>query len=281
MRKELFIFFFLFLFSQFYCGAQELFPVTEPASNMAADALGLRLGGNFYKIGNETRKQISPEVMYGINARWMVHLNGYFSDYYNHGFFYKPGFKQQGFSVYLKYRFFTNDGDHTHFRMAAFGRGSMNPNSNFSPDINIEGAQGGLAAGLVATQLIHRLALSLTTAYIKPAGPNGFYPESSYTYDLSAGYLVFPRHYTSYKQVNMNVYAELLGKTNSSSPENNFIPGSALDIVPSVQFIFQARTRIDISYRTPISNSIVRNAPDYLILKIEYNLFNVFHDNKK
>lgn len=265
----------LSVFFHFSGLAQELFPMTEPASNMASDGLGLRLGTNNYQSNNSTIKsQVKSEVMYGINARWMFHINGYFSDFYSKAFLF------QGVGSYFKYRFLSMDSEHRHTRMAAFGRVTYNPTKNYTSDLNIEGAQSGLAAGLVITQLLHRLALSVTLNETKAYSSTGIIPENSFNYNLSAGYLIYPRKYTNYKQTNCNLYVEAMGKTITANPENNFAAGSSLDIIPSIQFIFNSQTRLDISYKRSVYNTIVYNAHQSIMVKVEHNIFNAFRNRK-
>ena len=265
----------LFVFFHFSGFAQELFPMTEPASNMATDALGLRLGTNNYQSNNfKIKSQLKSEVMYGINARWMIHFNGYFSDFYSKAILF------QGVGTYFKYRFLSMDSEHRHTRMAAFGRITYNPTKNYTTDLNIEGAQSGAAVGLVITQLLHKLALSVTLNETKAFSSTGINPENSFNYNLSAGYLIYPKKYTNYRQTNCNLYVEAMGKSITSNPENNFAAGASLDIVPSIQFIFNSQTRLDISYKRSIYNTIVYNAHQSIMVKVEHNIFNAFRNRK-
>jgi hypothetical protein len=89
-------------------------------------------------------------------------------------------------------------------------------------------------------------------------------------YTLSAGYLLFPKKYENYNQVNVNIYAELLGKTNPGHGQ------SYLDVAPAVQLILNSFFRIDFSYRTPVYNDMVRTSANVYLVRLEYNLFNVF-----
>jgi hypothetical protein len=51
---------------------------------------------------------------------------------------------------------------------------------------------------------------------------------------------------------------------------------SFLDIAPSVQFIFNSQARVDIGYRRQLYSTMERTAPNGMVLKFEYLLFNVF-----
>src|SRR4051812_45251720 len=82
--------------------SQELFVFSEPASNMPAKTVGLKLTG-FYPSANTVKQRYKPEAMVGINKNWMVHLSTSFSDYYSSNVRLESG------KAYVKYRFFSND----------------------------------------------------------------------------------------------------------------------------------------------------------------------------
>jgi hypothetical protein len=103
--------------------------------------------------------------------------------------------------------------------------------------------------------------------YFIPTGNS----HNSVAYTLSAGYLLFPRSYQNYNQVNLNLYAELLGKFNPGYQQ------SYLDVAPAIQLIFNSVFRVDFSYRTPIYDNMVRSSKNVYLVRLEYNLFNVFN----
>jgi hypothetical protein len=65
-------------------------------------------------------------------------------------------------------------------------------------------------------------------------------------YTLSSGLLVYPKSYRSYKQTNVNVYLEFLGKSNLGKKEH------VLDAAPALQFIINSNFRIDVSQRVQL-----------------------------
>ncbi|WP_204336560.1 hypothetical protein, partial [Proteus mirabilis] len=65
---------------------------------------------------------------------------------------------------YAKYRFLSHDAIKKHFRMAAFGEVSHSVNKPTYEELSIEGDQSGIRYGLIATQLLHKLALSATVS---------------------------------------------------------------------------------------------------------------------
>src|SRR4051812_34979336 len=61
--------------------AQELFVYSEPASNMPAGSLGIRLSNWLDEEGtSRINYHFIPELMWGINKRLMIHTEGYFSN---------------------------------------------------------------------------------------------------------------------------------------------------------------------------------------------------------
>ena len=94
--------------------AQELFVFTEPASNMAAKSIGFRLNNYLMREPGKNNYHLLPEIMVGLSKKIMVHGELFLSNRDN-------SFKYEGGSLYLKYRFFSIDDIHSHFRMAAYG----------------------------------------------------------------------------------------------------------------------------------------------------------------
>ncbi|MGF6846656.1 hypothetical protein QFZ51_001891 [Chitinophaga sp. W3I9] len=266
--------------------AQELYVNTEPASNMPANSLGIRLTNKFFnmKHSGDNGMRFEPEVMWGANKKLMLHVLGYASNMMQNSV------KLEGGGVYAKYRFLSLDQQHAHFRMAAYVRGAVinNPYYPEMPDgshamrpydnkeLDLEGATSGVNGGIIATQLLHKLALSTTLGYsrymnnVKDEIPDDF-SRSSVNYSLSAGYLVLPVKYKSFQQTNLNLYVELLGKTNTDAVGR----GSYLDIAPAVQFIFNSTTRLDLSYRTQLTGDMARNTSNSFLIRVEHNIFNI------
>jgi len=51
---------------------------------------------------------------------------------------------------------------------------------------------------------------------------------------------------------------------------------SYLDIAPSIQFIINSQARVDIGYRQQVYSTMIRTAPNGMVLKLEYTFFNAF-----
>jgi hypothetical protein len=228
----------------------------------------LSIGGMFTFEGmNGGGFRLAPEIMLGASRDLMIHGSLYRSNLY-------PGHDWSP-SVYAKYRFFSADSVQKHFRSAVYARYSHTNNPLLYDEVNLEGDNSGFAGGVVATQLLNKLAISASAGYMQATdnGSGNSLPENfgkQASYSLSAGYLLFPKEYTGYGQVNMNLYMELLGK---SALDTN---KSYLEIAPAVQFIFASRLRVDLSKRAQLYGNMSRSAKNMYLVRLEYSIFNVF-----
>ena len=252
----------------FQIKAQELFVMTEPASNMPAGSIGVRNTSllAFKKDGGSNFHDM-PEIMWGVNRNWMVHATAFMND--------KEGnFMFQGGSIYAKYRFFSIDDIHSHFRLAAYGRLSTNNSPIDEEAIETMGLNSGYETGIVLTKLINKTAISSTISYERALNNNDYeFPSaqsnSAMNYSLSIGQLLHPKKYTSFKQTNINAMIEFLGQRLNQNGK------SYLDVVPSLQFIINSQARIDLAYRHQIYSDMNRLSTNSVLIKLEYTFFNV------
>jgi hypothetical protein len=252
--------------------AQELFSYTEPASNMAANSIGLRLTQSIMKDdqSSDLNSHLMPEFMIGLSRKIMFHAEAFLS-YGN------SVLKSEGGAVYMKYRFYSVDDIHSHFRMAAFGRLSFNNSEVHQTSIDLNGHNSGYEIGVISTKLINKVAISTSASFVNAkdnSNGNKFKvvdknSRDAVNYTFSLGKLLIPKEYISYNQTNINVMAELIGQTNLSSRMSN------LDIAPVIQFIIKSKMRIDLGYRFTLSNQLYRKYPEGGMIRFEYNLFNV------
>ncbi len=261
--------FFIFILS-FQLSAQELFVVTEPASNMPTGSIGARFGQSLMKRKFDSGYDfhIMPEIMYGVSKSLMLHAAVFASTR-------NTNFELEGVSFYAKYRVFSVDDLHSHFRIAIFGRASLNKSIINEEEIEIMGQNSGFETGLIATQLIHKLAISSSVSYEKAFnnGLNNLFPisqsNSGVNYTLSFGKLVYPKVYTTLKQTNINLMLEFVGQRLTQNSK------SFLDVTPSIQFIINSQARIDLAYRQQIYADMLRTASNGIYIKLEYTFFNV------
>jgi hypothetical protein len=254
MKKNILI---IFLLYSFYTKAQELYPYAEPASNMPAKSVALKLGA-MYGIGphsNRLLQRYTPEIMLGFSKKWMVHGNLTLSDMHQTGFIFESA------KIYAKYRFLSKDEVHKHFRMAVFGAAAYSRNHLDHNELSLAGDHTGVQLGVIATQLWNKFALSATvseTEVFDEKRNNKSLPQQyafqALNYSLSAGFLVLPFNYKDYNQTNLNIYAELLGGRNLDWKYEKYF----LDLAPSVQLIFNSTGKLNIGYRFQLKSDIFR-----------------------
>ena len=255
--------------------AQELYVYSEPASNMPANSISAKFSGMFANDNHSSRtlQRYMPEIMFGISKKWMVHASVTVSNMHQRKFIFESS------RLYAKWRFLSIDDVHKHFRMAAFGSVTHSRNRLNFNEINLAGDQSGLSAGLIATQLWNKLAVSGTIGlneilhkYRWDDTHRDMHAFESVSYSLSAGYLLLPREYTDYRQTNLNLYVELLGSRNLGWPQEKYY----LDLAPAVQLIFNSTDKLNIGYRYQISGDISRMANNGLMISYEHIFLNVF-----
>ena len=250
--------------------AQELFVYSEPASNMPAHSIGIRVSN--WLMDEDASASINyhliPEVMWGVNKNLMIHVEGFLSNR-------NKGLSAEGAGLYAKYRFYSHDNVYRHFRAAAFGRISSNNADIHQEEIETNGHNSGYELGLIGTQLLHKTALSVSASFeqaMDNAKGNEFPVDQSrraLNYVASLGHLFYPKKYTGYGQTNINAMVEVIGQY---QPENG---RSFIDIAPSIQFIFNSQTRVDVGYKYELAGNMLRTAPNGLLIRVEHLLFNV------
>lgn len=252
--------------------AQELFTWSEPASNMAAKSIGVR-ANNILMNENGSGKynyHLLPEIMWGISKKVMLHAEVFLSNR-------NKGLAAEGGSLYFKYRFFSQDEVHSHFRLAAYARAAINNSAVHQEAIDFNGHNSGYEAGMVATKLLNKIALSAGGSFVHAvdnANNNKFNyvnaDRNAVAYNLALGKLMLPKEYVSYNQVNMNLMLEVLGQANLGTGK------TFLDLAPTIQFIIKSRMRVDGSYRFPVVQDLQRSASRGFLLRLEYNIFNAY-----
>lgn len=258
-----------------FAQTQELYPYSEPASNMPAHSIAVKNLSMFQKgvhSGDKILQRHMPEVMLGLNKNWMVHAGANFSNMH------AQKFGWEGARLYAKYRFLSNDDVHTHFRMALFGLAGYSRNHLDHNEINLMmGEQSGVQGGLIATQLWNKFALSATAGWNEVLNKErwdktnlGRYAGQSINYSLSAGYLLLPFEYKSYNQTNINLYAELLGSRNINFNREKYF----VDLAPSVQAIFNSAAKLNVGYRFQLGSDIYRLSTNSWMVSFEYIFLN-------
>lgn len=248
-----------FVFFALKTKAQELFVFTEPASNMPAHSLSVKLTDHFVIRDNIYQRfshRIMPQLLFGFSKKFMVHIGGTISNMHT------PGFRYESVNLYAKYRFLSHDDIHKHFRMAVFADASATKAPFHYDEISLMGDKGGVEAGLIATHLSNKFAISATLSHTQVIDKSRnsktiYVPERLYqsvNYTLSAGLLVLPKEYTDYHQTNLNLYIEVLGE--QSLDKNKY----CLDLAPAVQLIFNSNAKLNLGFRKQVTGNMSRMA---------------------
>jgi hypothetical protein len=254
--------------------AQELYVFSEPASNMPANTISPKfkaVGGK--RPGENYFQRYTPELMFGFSSKFMFHVAGSFSNMHTSNVDWESIF------LYGKYRFFSNDDIHRHFRIAAFAEAGYSRNPLYYDEIFVRGDNSGFDAGFIATQLVNKTAISVTTSLVKVYGkePEHVMHEltrTAFNYSLSAGQLILPVEYTSYDQLNFNIYAEILGQ-NALDKKAYFI-----DAAPAIQFIFNSNSKLNLGYRFQLSGNAIRGVEKSFLVSFEHTFFNALKKKK-
>ncbi len=263
----------ILFFACSFLHAQELYVFTQPASNIPGKAIVAKLSGkSMVSYHNNQREfRISPEVQAGLTKNLMVAGGLSLSN-----MFFQNNMSFESARLYTKYRFYSNDAPHQHFRAAVYAQGSWSNNPLVYQELNLDGDNSGFQIGIVGTQLVNKFAVSGGVSYVRQLERinkieffRGFSNEAV-QYNLSMGYLLFPFSYKSIKQTNLNLYCEFLGQKNTD------IDVGFLDIAPSLQFIFNSKARVNMGGRFQLQGTAHRMADRSVFLSLEYYFLNAF-----
>lgn len=254
--------------------SQELYVFSEPASNMPSKSISTKLTGFFMgpqPWHDRPMQRYMPEVMFGVSKNWMIHAGVTFADMHT------SNFAWESMYLYTKYRFLSKDDVHQHFRMAAFVDASYTRVPFHNDEVTLQGDKSGVQLGVIATQLWHKLAISGTVSHTQVLDESRksknviYVPSRIYqvmNYSLSAGYLLFPREYTDYKQTNFNLYAEFLAQQSLDRK------AYYVDLAPALQVIFNSNTKLNIGYRFQLDGDMQRMAESSWQISLERTFLN-------
>ena len=225
------IFFILFILIYSYkISAQELYINSEPASLIPKGTKVVRLtNSNIFLDGSNIMGSIgnafivTPSLSYGLSKKIMLSGSIQFANKpYEQDMM--PNFGLNGFKLYSKQRILTTDKQKYHTRLSSFIKYSYHEDKFMKDNLDLELQDTGFELGLIGTQLINKLAISITTAVTRISNIDEKFTQGStvkwqktnlntFKNSISAGYLLFPRKYKSYKQTNFNLYVEYLTNT--------------------------------------------------------------------
>ena len=280
------IFFILFFFICSYkTTAQELYINSEPASLIPKGTKVVRLtNSNIFLDGSNIMGSIgnafivTPSLSYGLSKKIMLSGSIQFANKpYEQDMM--PNFGLNGFKLYSKQRILTTDKQKYHTRLSSFIQYSYHEDKFMKDNLDLGLQDTGFELGLIATQLINKLAISITSGITRISNIDEKFTQGStvkwqktnlntFKNSISAGYLLFPRKYKSYRQTNFNLYVEYLTNTilNKEFPvrydkfRSTFAPG--------IQFILLSRSRLDFSYKIRKGDM-----PEEFLVKLTYIIY--------
>ena len=279
---------FLVLFLSFISSlssAQELYINAEPASLIPKGTKVVRLNhhsifldGNNIMGGIGNAIIMSPSISYGLSKKMMVSGSFQFSNKpYEQDMM--PNFGFSGFKLSSKQRILTTDKQKYHTRLSSFIKYSYHDNKFMKDNLDIEIQDTGFEFGIIGTQLINKLAISVTSAVTRISNIDEKYTNGSTVKwqsinlntiqnSISAGYLLFPRKYKSYKQTNFNLYLEYLTSTILTKDYPDRYNKFSSTLAPGIQFIIMSRSRLDFSYKIRSGTM-----PDEFLVKLTYIIY--------
>jgi hypothetical protein len=160
--------------------------------------------------------------------------------------------------------------------MAVFADASHTRTPFHYDEISLMGDKSGIEAGIIATQLWNKFALSGTLSHTQVLDKSRnndviYVPARNYqslNYSLSGGLLLLPREYTSYKQLNINLYLEWLGQKSLDRSR------SYADLAPAVQFIFNSNSKLSLGYRFQVNGNMLRMSRQSWLISFERTFLN-------
>lgn len=277
----------------------------EPASTMPTGIWGVRITEHLHRQYNTIGHREMFTVLYGMAPQLSLSftavysnfnldylpqdLNLYFNTYHHHkstSARYPYGF--DGIYASTKFRVVTIDGKNRHFRIAGFGEVGLNQTNHMDAYPSLKGDHSGLGIGLILTLLNKRFAGSLSISLNEFFERSGtiksdfsFKPGRAYNLAMSMGYLVLPRSYTSYKNLNLTVYFEVLCKKYANpvvSRQGYFINYEQFEYLragfwirgyPGIQLIFNSKLRFDLSLEHQLYSSNSLEGYSMLILSLQ------------
>ena len=279
------IFFILFFLCSYKTTAQELYINSEPASLIPKGTKVVRLtNSNIFLDGSNIMGSIgnafivTPSLSYGLSKKIMLSGSIQFANKpYEQDMM--PNFGLNGFKLYSKQRILTTDKQKYHTRLSSFVQYSYHEDKFMKDNLDLGLQDTGFELGLIATQLINKLAISITSGITRISNIDEKLTQGStvkwqktnlntFKNSISAGYLLFPRKYKSYRQTNFNLYVEYLTNTILNKEFPVRYDKFSSTFAPGIQFILLSRSRLDFSYKIRKGDM-----PEEFLVKLTYIIY--------
>ena len=279
------IFFILLFICSYKTSAQELYINSEPASLIPKGTKVVRLtNSNIFLDGSNIMGSIgnafivTPSLSYGLSKKIMLSGSIQFANKpYEQDMM--PNFGLNGFKLYSKQRILTTDKQKYHTRLSSFIQYSYHEDKFMKDNLDLGLQDTGFELGLIGTQLINKLAISITSGITRISNIDEKFTQGStvkwqktnlntFKNSISAGYLLFPRKYESYRQTNFNLYIEYLTNTILNKEFPVRYDKFSSTFAPGIQFILLSRSRLDFSYKIRKGDM-----PEEFLVKLTYIIY--------
>ncbi len=275
MVKILFIFFIVLMAFNLY--SQELYIVSHPAANLSKNRIEFR--NNIISYDNFRYYHNSFALNYGLLGNLSIYNDVFYT--------LDKGYKFFGnYEFAARYRFLDKDKKNYHIR-SAIQSGIVIPVNatpivsgavdyelhpghrvrfyNFVNDITVPSVDFHttdnytIKNDIIVTNLIKRFSVTGEMGFNINVPKSDFKFGNYFDWSLSMGYLLLPREYKSYNDVNINLYMEnkayyfLKNKFLGNEITNS--GGFRVDTYLGVQSIFYSSIMLELSYKIPVHSN--------------------------
>ena len=257
--------------------SQELYIVSHPAANLSKNRIELR--NNIMGYDNFNYYHNSFEINYGILGNLTLYNNIFYT--LDNGYSFVGNYEGT-----VRYRFLDIDKKNYHLRFAAQSGALIPVNEqpivsgeieyelhpghvvkyyDFANDITVPSVDFHttdnytIKNDIIVTNLIKKFAITGEMGFNVNIPKNDFKFGNYFDWSLAMGYLLFPKEYKSYDDVNINLYSESKAyyfyKNKFLGSEISKSGGFRLDTYIGVQAIFLSSIMTELSYKIPVHSN--------------------------
>ena len=257
--------------------SQELYIVSHPAANLSKNRIELR--NNVMGYDNFNYYHNSFEINYGILGNLTLYNNIFYT--LDNGYSFVGNYEGT-----VRYRFLDIDKKNYHLRFAAQSGALIPVNEqpivsgeieyelhpghvvkyyDFANDITVPSVDFHttdnytIKNDIIVTNLIKKFAITGEMGFNVNIPKNDFKFGNYFDWSLAMGYLLFPKEYKSYDDVNINLYSESKAyyfyKNKFLGSEISKSGGFRLDTYIGVQAIFLSSIMAELSYKIPVHSN--------------------------
>jgi hypothetical protein len=279
--------------------AQELYIISPAAASVSKNRLELR--NNIVAFDNFRYYHNSFDINYGITGKLTAYMKAYYTTNKDYKFL-------GSIEPMARYRFYDIDYPNSHFRFASqLGTNipldpkeignqveyELHPGHVVSffefadnitvPIIDFHATDNYvLKPAMIFTALFNKLAISADAGYNVTIPKGDFKFGNYHAWGLSAGYLLLPREYKSFDDVNLNLYVEnrafFFERNKFLGEEIRNSGGFRFDTYLGIQSIWMSSLIIEAAYKIPahsneFTETKIQKRPPAIQFSIRYLFF--------